>query len=139
MKSVVELAGEFIEGLILGDIESYTRESVRDQSRVGFEVDQINANIKTLRESIQMFLTTTSEPDRIGAAQIVLENVVFFRLTGMVKNNPNTVKNLIEQRDLYRERYQISEKENEDLHEKNVNLTEALRVEVEKTGVPGTA
>lgn len=114
MKSETQLADEFIEDLVSGDIESY----LRDIALKGFNWESEGQNLKEFQERIDEYLAEKDSEKKVGLAHEVVLWAVFFRLDAMLRNNPNTTKAIAEQRDFYKSRLTIAEEQLKDYQEK---------------------
>lgn len=116
MKSDTDLADEFIESLIIGDIESYYIENAQ-KADMGQFVDAL----AELREKIMDFRDEKDSSVRAEKAKELVKQTIAFRLDGILKNNPNTIKNVAEHRDYYRNRATAAEERVKDLETKLTN------------------
>jgi len=101
MTSAVDLADEFIEALVKGDIESYYPEALKNGN--------LNANffgdrLEELQKSIRIYRAEQDVESKKGLAEDVLDGVVGCRLYALVKNNPNNLRQMAEQRDFHKEK-----------------------------------
>ena len=118
MKSTLQRVDEFIEGLVEGDIESYLEQYKRQGAATGIPYSQTEELISDLHQDMFGYVTTADEANKMKIADRILNAIFIVRLNGVLKNNPNTVKGLVAERDFYQSRTVAAEARVKDLEDK---------------------
>jgi len=115
MKTAIQLVDDFVENLIEGNIESYLEAFTQ---RGTIETSQAEEHLKEFRKAIQVYRLEPVEAAKPQKAEALVNQILHFRLNGLLKNNPNTVKGVIAERDFYKSRATVSEERGKDLEDK---------------------
>lgn len=123
MKTDIELCDEFIESLIVGDIESHILDAVAKNT---IEIKNFEDGLREFRNEIMRFRYQDDPALKAKAAKDAVESILLMRFNGILKNNPNTVKSVAEHRDYYRNRALAAEERVKDLERRLVDAYTAF-------------
>ncbi|MCS4538859.1 MAG: hypothetical protein HYY67_08385 [Thaumarchaeota archaeon] len=132
MKSILEQVDEFIEGLSDGSIITlFAAEDPEERfARIGrgLKLATYSDNVSELVQvQIPQYIESSNE-DKEKKAWVIFKKALFLRSAGVIRNNPNNLKEL----DFYKAE---NLKLKEDLHKKGVLITE-LYTQLENKKVP---
>ncbi len=116
MNRLVELADEFIEGLYDGSILYYdiNVESLPNGTTWVSHADQhniliVNGTRTSLNAAIHDYLIDQDDEVKEGTAKIIYNCVLILRRLGVIKNNPDSLKELNFYKQGYYDEFQISD------------------------------
>jgi uncharacterized protein (DUF927 family) len=108
MIDILELADKFVTDLAAGNIESYLDQYVKANA---IDTKGMMKKMDSFLETVKTYSQETDQNQKIQLAQSILDFSLHYRLIGLLKNNPNLTKHMLEQLDFYKERFKILEQE----------------------------
>jgi endonuclease III len=118
MKTDIELAEDIMENLVLGNIESYITQYIDIAQKTNWNlVQQHQDKLNDLREEIWTYKQAKTPDEKATSATKIVDIMVRCRIAGLLKNNPNTIKAIVAERDFYRSRTEAAEQNAKDLQE----------------------
>jgi hypothetical protein len=126
MKTPIQQVDSFIEDLVEGNIESYIAEYMKLAVSTNLNIkfyQNLTADLHTLIDEYQK-IQTPEEKNQVAIQ--VLDKIIACRFSALLKNNPNTVKGLVAERDFYKSRTDAAEERVKDLEVKLVQAYTAI-------------